>query len=287
MANIALVTDDMNHVAYTMTRDMLIEGGHNIIGYTNPTLAQLITHDVVVAVRTTSDIIKSNIIRAASDAGIPCLVGLSIEAGTNVPAVSLGLCSYVNDGSQSEGSSLIINENNIFQYGYQLTISPYLSSDYIYYINNDKIAKNAIILGKKPNTTQITIAMLMKGQLDINNKKLNSAVAFCGFLYGRNIYSNDGKQVILNLIDNNSAAAILKGIIRDSNYNLLSRKIRAYSRDDGKLAGETISDPLTGLFEIKVYNTEKEYTVICYGDDDEENNAKVKDRVKAVPKEDL
>lgn len=56
----------------------------------------------------------------------------------------------------------------------------------------------------------------------------------------------------------------LSGTVRDINENGLARKVRAIHADTGILHAKTASEPVTGVFEMTVYNTD-EYNVVCDG----------------------
>jgi hypothetical protein len=60
------------------------------------------------------------------------------------------------------------------------------------------------------------------------------------------------------------AAVELSGTVRDVNENGLARNVRAVHADTGIVHAQTTSEPVTGVFEMTVYNTD-EYNVVCDG----------------------
>lgn len=60
--------------------------------------------------------------------------------------------------------------------------------------------------------------------------------------------------------------AEIGGTVTDSNGNGISRKIRAYRRDDGSFLGETISNPSSGVWSIDVAYSSGEVQVVMLDD---------------------
>lgn len=51
----------------------------------------------------------------------------------------------------------------------------------------------------------------------------------------------------------NSPARRIRGTVRDKDGNLVSRTVRAHRRSDGVLVAQTVSDAVTGAYELRVY----------------------------------
>lgn len=45
----------------------------------------------------------------------------------------------------------------------------------------------------------------------------------------------------------------IRGTVRDKDGNLVSRTVRAHRRSDGVLVAQTVSDAVTGAYELRVY----------------------------------
>ena len=60
-----------------------------------------------------------------------------------------------------------------------------------------------------------------------------------------------------------SPAHRIRGTVRDKDGNLISRTVRAHRRSDGALVAQTVSDAVTGGYELLVYpdNPAEEYDV--------------------------
>lgn len=62
--------------------------------------------------------------------------------------------------------------------------------------------------------------------------------------------------------------SILSGTVRDVNENGLARSVRAVHAGSGRLHAETVSESVTGVFAMTVFNDEK-YNVMCDGESGE------------------
>lgn len=60
------------------------------------------------------------------------------------------------------------------------------------------------------------------------------------------------------------SAVELSGTVRDVNENGLARNVRAVHADTGIVHAQAMSESITGVFEMTVYNTD-EYNVVCDG----------------------
>ena len=54
---------------------------------------------------------------------------------------------------------------------------------------------------------------------------------------------------------------VIQGSVRDINNNPAARKVRAFERSSGDLCGETTSNPVTGDYELNVYEGDVDYDV--------------------------
>jgi predicted polyphosphate/ATP-dependent NAD kinase len=67
-------------------------------------------------------------------------------------------------------------------------------------------------------------------------------------------------------------ARIIRGNVRDIDGDLVSRRVRVYDRTDGALCGSTTSDPITGEYEVLLYEGDVEYDVQFMAADGENLN---------------
>lgn len=58
-----------------------------------------------------------------------------------------------------------------------------------------------------------------------------------------------------------SPARTVTGNVRDFDGDLVQRRIRAYDRRDGSICGETLSDPTTGEYELRLHEGDIEYDI--------------------------
>lgn len=54
---------------------------------------------------------------------------------------------------------------------------------------------------------------------------------------------------------------VISGNVRDINGDLVQRNVRAYQRDTGQLCAETLSDALTGAYELALFEGDVEYDI--------------------------
>ena len=66
---------------------------------------------------------------------------------------------------------------------------------------------------------------------------------------GISLASTDSKAVSFGYTD----AYRIRGTVRDKDGNLVSRTVRAHRRSDGALVAQTVSDAVTGEYEVLVY----------------------------------
>ena len=66
---------------------------------------------------------------------------------------------------------------------------------------------------------------------------------------GFSLVSTDSKAVSFGYTD----AYRIRGTVRDKDGNLVSRTVRAHRRSDGVLVAQTVSDAVTGEYELLVY----------------------------------
>lgn len=69
-----------------------------------------------------------------------------------------------------------------------------------------------------------------------------------------------------------SPSRTVTGNVRDFDGELVQRKIRAYDRRDGSICGETVSDPVTGEYELRLYEGDIEYDIQFMALDEEPLN---------------
>lgn len=67
-------------------------------------------------------------------------------------------------------------------------------------------------------------------------------------------------------------ARTIRGNVRDIDGDLASRRVRVYDRTDGALCGSTTSDPITGEYEVLLYEGDVEYDVQFMAEDGENLN---------------
>lgn len=286
MANIALVTSDTAHVGYVNTRNVLISGGHSVTGLSTYNAATLATYDIIVCVRVENNLSKSQIIKQALDMGTPVLFcdvagTTSPQYVSNGPAVVCGMCLRVRTNDQFY-SMLKARNHPIFD-GLSSPYDPYLSLGFTYSIPKSEIASSATTLAVfSEDVNAVAIAILQKGSININGDRLNASIGFCGFIHGGTGYSDAGTQIFLRIINLLLASRYLRGTVKDADGNALVRKLRALVRSDGSIAGEAISDAISGQYELSV-SQDTVYTVVCYDEDGGTKNALIKDRVVSVP----
>ena len=69
-----------------------------------------------------------------------------------------------------------------------------------------------------------------------------------------------------------AGAIIIRGSVRDINNDPASRKVRVYERSTGDLCASTASAPVTGDYEVKVYEGDVDYDVQFMAADGESLN---------------
>ena len=94
-----------------------------------------------------------------------------------------------------------------------------------------------------PDGTLLAVAHNSSPYITIYNTSTWAATS--GFSLG----AADAKAVSFG----NSPAHRIRGTVRDKDGNLVSRTIRAHRRSDGVLVAQTVSDAVTGGYELLVY----------------------------------
>jgi len=78
-----------------------------------------------------------------------------------------------------------------------------------------------------------------------------------------------------------SSPRVIRGNVRDLNGTLVSRRVRVYDRTDGALCGSATSDPITGEYEVLLYEGDVDYDVQFMAADGENLNDLIYARTKS------
>jgi hypothetical protein len=125
-----------------------------------------------------------------------------------------------------------------------------------------------------------TIIVAEKGALNTDGNPFAARIAYIGWLYGATDYTAAGKAVLGGLISWALAPPwYISGTVKDSTTSPLARVVRAYNRASGMIMGSTISDAVTGAFQIEVPAMAADYYVVALDEAGGTQNAQIYDRI--------
>lgn len=288
MPNLAVVSIDKTAGNATRIATALQNGGHTVTLFdSSEAVAEtLATFDVIVTNRSSSVQAQSEVIKAAFDMGIPLLCNGGANTTVLSPATLCRLATSVELDPSSIGSNWALVPDYAFT-GVSITPPASISlgtAQYYYYTPIGGEAGSAVRLAQRSSAdARGAVLFAPKGGLDLDGNPFPANIAFCGLMYAGTFVMSPNAELIANNLVNKllQTGKVYKGVVVDAADAPVSRTVRAYLRQTGKLVAETVSDPVTGAFSIPAISDHTHY-VVCLDLEAGTQNAKIFDRVIAV-----
>lgn len=293
MANIALVTADTTHAAYTTTKAAIESTGHTVTGFNMSavTNVNLASFDAIVCVRCLTN-------NGSYAAFVPLLKGYI--AGGKATLVSYDSASGSGTGTAGLPVELKLAERLTATSGGPTTIRA-VSNHPVWAQVGATIPSDYTVLtgGTFTNKVDITgayageaigvysssdaspvLLLANAGSMLLGSTTATAKLAYAAFIYGGAAYTANGSALIDALIDwLTTNPAQIVGTVKDDLGAPLSRVVRAYQRSNGAFAGAAVSSAVDGTFTILVGGVDQLHYVVALDEVDGEQNAIVKDRV--------
>lgn len=278
MAKIAVIGDSESNETNTRIVSVLSSFGHKVDSFSQGSLPNLSSYDLIMTARFSGTLGFSQIL-SAFNSGVSVIVGMEQQPATGIgsSAQHLGGLIGLNKSTNFDSSTnmVFINTDSFPDYmnGEIVTIHP-SGENYSFCAVSD-VCENAIIVGMHgayPSERVLLIAA-QKGKVSLNGDQFPAACGFFGPGYTSNYeYLQSGKDLLNNFISyilSLNSNAVISGFVTDDSNQPLNRTVRLYEQDSGKLVASIESD-VTGYYAFDVI-TDQAYFIVCESDSNEKN----------------
>ncbi len=293
MASLALVTQSTTHAAYTATLNALTGLGHSVTGFNMSavTASNLAGFEAIVCARVQStDASHATLaghLAAYFAAGKPILIGFDgIVATADDRNGMATLLKLIGSESIATGRGPVYRASAAHPLWATASItppadySPIPMGTFAGRVNTTPAFAGSVIEQVSSSDNTPTIIVAEKGALNTDGNPFAARIAYIGWLYGATDYTAAGKAVLGGLISWALAPPwYISGTVKDSTTSPLARVVRAYNRASGMIMGSTISDAVTGAFQIEVPAMAADYYVVALDEAGGTQNAQIYDRI--------
>ena len=269
MANLALVSLDINHGAATATTTALESLGHTVTKYTSAsaTKSVLKTYDVIFWVRGADNAAYTAEVIGAFNDGIPVISayagGVNVTSNMPMQAANLVSGSVSTTGFSSQNSVQILESSPYFSGlgGVGDTVQVASSSTFIIPIDVSQIADGVNKLSCAPGlSAKINIMVAPKGTINLLGSPTPAPMAHLSFMYSS--YAPDGTTILGRVLDSFlTPPKVISGVITDVAGNLVQRKVIAVNLTTDLVSAVTTSD-VDGTYSFSL-DGDAEHAVFC------------------------
>lgn len=278
MAKIAVIGASENNETNTRIVSVLSSFGHKVDSFSQGSLPNLSSYDLIMTARFSGTLGFSQIL-SAFNSGVSVIVGMEQQPATGIgsSAQHLGGLIGLNKSTtfDSTTNKVFIDVDSFPGYTNGQTINIHPSNENYSYCNVNDVCENAMIIGMHGAypATMVMIIAAQKGKVSLNGGQFPAACGFFGPGYSSNYeYLQSGKELLNNFVNyilSLNSNAIISGFVTNDLEQPLIRTVRLYEQLSGRLVTSTISDA-TGFYTFDVLSDQL-YFVVCESDSSDNN----------------